>query len=122
MNPEAAEKARQAFELETCDMGTQDEVPIKGKLETLVHRTDPVPDPPAPEHGLLRNIVEPFDGLAVVRRERVPADLAALFVDVDPMTVDHINLGLGAKSLRHVCEGPRKERVIAVEVTHDLAA
>src|SRR5262245_57500224 len=92
VNPEAGEEARYALEAKACRLRAKSEIPVDGVVKALVERPQLLPDPPAPEHRLLRNIVRPFEGLPVMWRQHPPTDFQAVFIDENPMTVDDIDV------------------------------
>ena len=68
MNPEASQEAREALEPEARLVRSEDEIPIHGEAETLVEGADAIPHAATPEHGFLRDILHPLDGLRIVPR------------------------------------------------------
>src|SRR5207302_8378393 len=92
VDPERPEEVRQPGEPGAGVPEPQEEVPVKGEGETLVHPpTDLLPDPPPPEQRFLGDEVAPAQDLVVVRREHPTADLAVLLVDDHPVPVHHID-------------------------------
>src|SRR5262245_25725652 len=108
MDPEAGEEARYALEAKACRLRAKSEIPVDGVVKALVELPQLLPDLAAPEHCLLRNIVCPFEGLPVVRRQHPPTNFQAVFIDENPMTVDDIDVGIVQEGLRHVGERTRQ--------------
>src|SRR5215510_9263938 len=121
MDSEAGEESRYPFEAEPCRLGAKSEVPVEGVLQTFVERSQLLPYTAPPEHGLLRDIVRPFEGLPIVRRQHPPTDFRAVLIDENPMTIDDIDFWLGQEGLRHIGERAGEQDVVAVEIGHDLA-
>src|SRR5262245_28934777 len=108
VDTEAGEEARQALEAKSSCLRAKNKVPIEGVVEGLVERPHLLPDPTSPEHGLLRDIVRPYESLPGVRRQHPAADFQSVFVDENPMTVNDIEAGFGQEGPRHIGERTRQ--------------
>ena len=121
MDAKAGEESRQALEAKPCRLRAKSKVPIEGVLKAFVDRPHLLPDPTTPEHGLLRDIVHPFEGFPVVRGQHPPTDFRPILIDENPMAINDIDAGFGQEDLRYISERARQQNVVTIEVGHDLA-
>src|SRR5262245_54225721 len=75
VNPKATQKPGKPQKLHPLRVCTQDKIPVDRETKSLIETTQSVPYAATPEHRLLRNIVQPLDGLAIMFRQQPSSDL-----------------------------------------------
>src|SRR5260370_4713142 len=121
VDAEAAEEARKPNHLKTGLLRTQHEIPIQRETKALVDRPDPIPDATPPEHRFLRDVADVIQRTGVVGREDRATDFPAVAIDENPLSVDDIDLGPASKDMCDISQRARQQRVVAVEIGHDVA-
>ena len=121
MNAEASEEARKPDHLEPCLLCPQHEVPVQRKTKGFVDWSYPIPYVAAPEHCLLRNVSNVKESIGVVRWKDRPPNFRSILVDEDSMSVHNIDVWSGLKNMCNVGQRTRKQRVVAVQISHDVA-
>ena len=120
VDAEAAEEIGHAFDDATGPVEPREQVPIQGELETRVDAAGLVPGALPPEHGFLRDVIDPLQRGCVVPRHHPAADVAVFGVDDDAVTVDHVHRGVRRKIFGDVAQCARGDQVVGVEPRHDV--
>src|ERR1700738_3281030 len=121
MNAEASEEARKPDHLEPGLLCPQHEVPVQRKTKGFVDWSYPIPYVAAPEHCLLRNVSNVKESIGVVRRKDCPPNFRSVRVDKYSMSVHDIDVWPRLKNMCNIGQRARKQRVVAVQIGHDVA-
>src|ERR687891_373141 len=104
MLPVGAEEAGKTHDASAAPVKAREEVPIEGDHETLVDPSDPIPNPPPPERGLLGNEVVPEQRIGTVPRRDPDSDVTILVVHEHTVAVDQVYLRVLGEVPGHVGE------------------
>src|SRR5216684_6075930 len=121
MNAEASEESRKPDHLEPCLLCPQHEVPVQRKTKGFVDWSYPIPYVAAPEHCLLRNVSDVKESISVVRRKDGAPNFRSLRVDKYSMSVDDVDVWPRLKHMCNVGERIGEQRIVAVQIGHDVA-
>src|SRR6266849_4931317 len=121
MNAEACQESRKPDHLESRLLRPQHEIPVQRKTKGFVDWSYPIPYVAAPEHCLLRNISNVKQSIGVVRRKDCPPNFRSVRVDKYSMSVHNIDVWSGLKNMCNIGQRARKQRVVAVQIGHDVA-
>src|SRR5712664_2825345 len=121
MNAEACQESRKPDQLESPLLRPQHEIPVQRETKTFVDGSNSIPYPAPPKHCLLGNVPDVKESIGIVWRKDRPPNFRSVRVDKYSMSVHNIDVWSGLKNMCNIGQRARKQRVVAVQIGHDVA-
>src|SRR3984957_20802970 len=98
-----------------------EQIVIESEVKALIDATDFLINAPPPETRFLRNVVPALHHPTVMRRQNPILGDDVLLIDEHAVAVNRIDLRMLGQVSRGKIESTGSEKIVAVEISHNLA-